>query len=177
MSANKQMPRIQRFYETPDGCAHFVTFSCHKRRRWLSLEQPKRIVLGILCAELRKQRGHCVGFVLMPNHVHILMVFEQAGRLSGFLKQWKQRTSHGILEFYSEDCPRYLERLDADHTVWLPRYYPFRIETEEKLHEKLVYMHENPVRAGLVEDACDWPWSSARYYRQGKPVGVPIRKC
>ena len=45
----------------------------------------------------------------------------------------------------------------------------------EKVWEKLTYMHENPVRAGLAAQACDWAFSSARYYEQGRSVGVPIR--
>ena len=47
--------------------------------------------------------------------------------------------------------------------------------SEEKVREKLTYMHENPVRAGLVAQPCDWAFSSARYYEQGRSVGVPIR--
>jgi putative transposase len=59
--------------------------------------------------------------------------------------------------------------------VWQRRYYDFNIFTEAKLDEKLEYMHMNPVRAGLVEKAIDWPWSSARFYLLGRPVGVPVR--
>jgi len=46
---------------------------------------------------------------------------------------------------------------------------------QEKVREKLTYMHENPMRAGLVPQPCDWAFSSARYYQQGRNVGVPIR--
>ena len=46
--------------------------------------------------------------------------------------------------------------------------------SDDKVREKLIYMHENPVRAGLVARPCDWPFSSARYYEQGRSVGVPI---
>ena len=55
-----------------------------------------------------------------------------------------------------------------------PKYYPFNLYTEKKALEKLDYMHKNPVTAGLVEQACDWQWSSARYYEQRKSVGVPL---
>ena len=43
-----------------------------------------------------------------------------------------------------------------------------------KVHEKLTYMHENPVRAGPVRHAVDWKWSSARWYELRQSVGVPI---
>jgi len=47
--------------------------------------------------------------------------------------------------------------------------------SEEKVREKLTYMDENPLRAGLAARPCDWPLSSASYYEQGRSVGVPIR--
>jgi hypothetical protein len=63
--------------------------------------------------------------------------------------------------------PIYHEELHA--------HYPFNLYGEEKVREKLTYMHQNPVRAGLVAQPCDWAFSSARYYEQGRSVGVPIR--
>ncbi len=58
--------------------------------------------------------------------------------------------------------------------VWQPKCYPFNLFSEKKALEKLAYMHSNPVRAGLVEHACQWRWSSARYYELGESVGVPL---
>ena len=57
----------------------------------------------------------------------------------------------------------------------MPKYYSFEIHERAKLEEKLRYLHENPVRAGLVDHRTDWQWSSARWYEWGMPVGVPIR--
>jgi putative transposase len=47
--------------------------------------------------------------------------------------------------------------------------------TSRKALEKLEYMHLNPVRAGLVSRATDWPWSSAPYYESGADVGIPLQ--
>jgi putative transposase len=65
--------------------------------------------------------------------------------------------------------------------IWLPepgelqRYMcGFHVYSQRKVEEKLQYMHENPVRAGLVEHAIDWRWSSARWYLCHRPVGVPL---
>ncbi len=58
--------------------------------------------------------------------------------------------------------------------VWQRKYYSFDIYNEVKLVEKLQYMHLNPVHAGLVEKTVDWKWSSARWYEQGKSVGVEL---
>jgi len=56
--------------------------------------------------------------------------------------------------------------------VWQAKYYPFNVFTVEKALEKLEYMHNNPVKAGLVKEACDWPWSSAGHFLKGK--GSPV---
>ena len=50
----------------------------------------------------------------------------------------------------------------------------FNLFTERKAEEKLSYVHQNPVRAGLVARPEDWRWSSAGYYATGRSVGVPV---
>ena len=67
-----------------------------------------------------------------------------------------------------------IEKMAADDPVWQAKYYGFNLFSEDKIVEKLTYMHQNPVRAGLVEQPCDWRWSSARWYEQRRTVGVPI---
>jgi putative transposase len=57
---------------------------------------------------------------------------------------------------------------------WQPRYYDFNVWHESKLTEKLDYVHQNPVRRGLVARPEDWKWSSAPHYSTGKECGVEI---
>jgi len=70
--------------------------------------------------------------------------------------------------------PDYTKSIDSKQPFWQPKYYPLNLYSQQKAQEKLDYMHLNPVRRGLVQQACDWRWSSACYYEQGKRVGVPI---
>jgi putative transposase len=65
---------------------HFITFSCYHRRRHLDHDQPKRILLGVLNEELVKWEARCVGFVVMPDHVHALIWFSKTGQLSRFMQ-------------------------------------------------------------------------------------------
>ena len=155
--------------------AHFVTFSCYRRRRLLDHDRAKKIVLGVLGSQLRKQQATCVGFVVMPNHVHAVVWFPVVGQLSHFMKQWKQRSSVQIKRVLHECLTGYAATVEPDEAFWQRKYYVFHLYSEEKMREKLDYMHANPVRAGLVERPCDWPWSSARYYQQRRSVGVPVR--
>jgi REP-associated tyrosine transposase len=154
--------------------AHFVTFSCDRRRRLLCLEQPKRIVLGVLSQEIRRQSAKCVGFVIMPDHVHAIVWFPAPGRLSVFMHEWKRFSSRLIREWYEAQKMNYFEVAPVCNRFWMPKYHSFEIYGRPKLEEKLDYMHLNPVRAGLVAHACGWAWSSARWYLEGKNVGVAL---
>ena len=154
--------------------AHFVTFSCDRRRRLLDHDQAKRILLGCLNAQLQHQNAKCVGFVVMPEHVHAVVWFPETGRLSRFMQSWKRVSSFQIRKWYSEFQPEYFQTADFGNRFWQPKYYSFEIYSTEKLEEKVNYMHLNPVRAGLVEKSVDYRWSSARWYEDRRTVGVPI---
>jgi putative transposase len=164
---------MRRIYDS-EGHAQFVTFSCYRRRRLLDDDQCKRIVIGTLGAELTKRDGVCIGFVIMPDHVHALVWFPQPDQLSQFMQAWKQRTSIQLRRVLKTQLSNYGDSIGAAEPIWQPKNYAFNVWSESKVHEKLTYMHENPVRAGLVERAVDWRWSSARWYADRRPVGLPI---
>ncbi|MBE7466614.1 MAG: transposase [Planctomycetes bacterium] len=157
------------------GGASFVTFSCYKRRRWLEHDQGKRILLGILAQELRLRDGLCIGFVVMPDHVHGLFWFQEPRRLSAFMQMWKRRSSVALKHLGTEKLVSWVREFPASDAVWPKRFYEFNVYSERKVYEKLEYMHYNPVRAGLVREPCAWPWSSARFWELGRSVGVPVR--
>jgi putative transposase len=163
----------RRIYDA-ERHAHFVTFSCYQRRRLLDCDRAKKVVLGVLNSQLTKQEGLCGGFVVMPDHVHALVWFPEENQLSHFMKQWKQRSSIQIKRLFATKLVQYAQTFDSTDPVWQARYYDFNVFSEHKLREKLEYMHQNPVRANLVAQPIDWPWSSARYYEQGRSVGVEV---
>ena len=154
--------------------AHYVTFSCYKRRRLLNPDVCKRIVIGRLGAQLAKQKGICCGFVVMLNHVHAVVWFPEEFQISLFMNKWKELSSRELRKTYERCFPRYIEKIDPEEPMWQARYYDFNIFTDRKLREKVEYMHNNPVRAGLVREPTDWPWSSARFWVLGKSVGIRL---
>lgn len=156
--------------------AHYVTFSVFRRRRLLDHDHPKRVLLGVLNEELQRHQASCIGFVVMPDHVHAIVWFATPGRLSRFMHGWKRKSSFHIRGWYRRKAPRYFEEFGEGDRFWQPKYYSFEIYGRSKLEEKLRYMHENPVRQGLVQRATDWKWSSARWYEWGRSVGVPIHR-
>lgn len=156
------------------GHAYFLTFSCFNRRRLLDDDSAKGIVVSVLSSQLSQREGKCLGFVVMPDHVHALVWFSVSDALGEFMKQWKRLTSFSIKKNMLENQEGYSKKMPTNDPVWQRRYYSFNVLTEDKIREKLNYMHYNPVKAGLVERAEQWQFSSARYYTHGKPVGVKI---
>ena len=154
--------------------AHFVTFSCYRRRRLMERDRPKQIVLEILASQLDRTQGRCLGFVIMPDHVHTVLWFSRPAQVSGFMKGWKQRSSFRIKKFLRSSTPKYVAKFDISDPVWQARYHAFNIYSDKMLLQKLQYMHGNPVKAGLAASPSNWAFSSARFYETGQSVGVPV---
>lgn len=143
------------------GVFHFLTFSCHRRLPLLGTGAAYRIFEAELEKVRRRYRFVVAGYVLMPEHVHLLVGEPDERSLSVSLQVLKQETSKklkppGMAQF------------------WQRRYYDFNVWSEGKRVEKLRYMHRNPVRRGLADKPEDWPWSSFRHYATGERGPVEI---
>jgi len=153
------MAKLVRYQQC--GCFHFVTFSCFRRQPLLAAP----MAYGVFERELEAVRvryGFVVaGYVLMPEHVHLLIGEPRRSLLSAALQVLKQQTS------------RKLKR-PGELQFWQRRYYDFNVHNEEKRVEKLRYMHRNPVKRGLIEKPEQWPWSSFRHYVTGEAGAVEI---
>jgi putative transposase len=116
----------------------------------------------------------------MPDHVHAVLWFRDDKDLPEVMQIWKRLSAHYLKEFYSKtrsDLLVYLKHTRNDEEIvsfWQRRYYDFNLFSEAKFLEKLNYMHNNPVKKGLVKQPEAYPWGSARWYSQGKSVGVRI---
>ncbi len=143
--------------------AHFLTFSVDHRRRLLDHDQPKRILLGILNDQLQRRQATCVGFVVMPDHVHAIVWVPERGQLSHFVHEWKGRCSRRIPAGYREGIAAYSREVPLGDRFSKPKYDSFAIYSRKKREEKLNDMHANPARAGLVKRPVDWWWSSTRW--------------
>jgi putative transposase len=154
------MPKRLVRYQTC-GAFHFLTFSCYRRQPMLG----NGLACDVFERELEAVRGRnglvVAGYVLMPEHVHLLTGDPMTASLSVALQVLKQQTSKK-LKTRGED--RFRQR----------RCYEFNVYSESKRVEKLRYMHRNPVVRGLVEKPEDWPWSSFRHYAMGEIGTVEI---
>lgn len=133
---------------------HFLTFSCYRRKPLLD-STPAYEYFELQLETVRQQYRFVVaGYVLMPEHVHMLVSEPQAAALSLAIQVLKQQTSRRLNK-------------RGEVRLWQRRYYDFNVWSEEKAREKVHYMHRNPVRRGLVAKPEDWPWSSFLHYATG----------
>jgi putative transposase len=165
------------------GQSHFVTFCCYHRRPLFTTDASRRIFESALERVRRSFRLHVYGYVVMPEHVHLLLSEPQSEGgplkpgvgLSGdvhWLSQTQQHTLADALKSLKQGVSRRLIG-DAEH-FWQKRYYDFNIRNYPQFVEKLRYIHRNPVKAGLCERPEDWEWSSFRHYATGCEGRVEI---
>ena len=151
---------LKRFQEA--RCLHFVTFSCYHRTDLLATPSARDIFEQTLERVRRWYGFYVCAYVVMPEHVHLLVSEPERARLSVALQMLKQNVAHQ------------LHHLTNDGPFWQARYYDFNVWTEAKRIEKLRYIHRNPVKRGLVQSPEDWPWSSFRHYVSGVEGVVEI---
>jgi putative transposase len=109
----------------------------------------------------QKYRFTVVGYVVMPEHVHLLVSEPEVKDLSVVMQVLKQRVSTKLLE-------------PGRTAFWQARFYDFNVWTAKKEAEKLKYIHRNPVVRGLVTSPELWAWSSFRFYSHGEGGVVKV---
>ncbi len=158
--------RLHRYYGA--GYSHFITTSCYRRLPLLGSPRNRDLFLHVL--EQVRHRYHfvVVGYVVMPEHVHLLIGEPQRGDPSVVMKALKQGFARRLLARLHRT--RDLNQLSLWQApvergrIWQPRFYDFVVFSEHKRVEKLRYMHRNPVKRGLVLEPQQWAWSSFRHY-------------
>ena len=151
---------LKRFQQA--HCSHFITFSCYRRASLLATPEARRTFEHTL-ERVRQWYGiYVTGYVVMLEHVHLLISEPERGQLSVAIQMLKQNTA------------RQLRKLAGSSSFWQARYYDFNVWSERKQVEKLRYIHRNPVKRRLVERPEDWEWSSFRHYVSGVAGVVEI---
>ncbi|MGI5837673.1 MAG: REP-associated tyrosine transposase [Chloroflexota bacterium] len=107
-------------------------------------------------------RYHLITWVVMPNHVHVLIEVLQGTSLSKIVQSWKSYTSKVANKL-----------LGREGRLWQPDYFDRVIRDERHLLAAIRYIHDNPVKAGLVCEAEKWPFSSARRWWGDEAGGPP----
>ena len=151
------MPTGLRRYQQ-SGDLHAINFNCFRKRSILDTAEARDTFLKILEETRQKYHFEVVGYVVMPTHVHLLVSEPESHPLSTAIQVLKQRFS----------------RTRIETEVWEPRYYDFNVYSQKKRAEKLGYIHDNPINAGVASTYADWPWSSYNAYAGLDPGPVKV---
>jgi putative transposase len=134
--------RLKRFHESHQ--THFITFTCYRRKRLLDSAEGKSM-FELALERVRQDYRLCVyGYVVMPEHVHLLLSEPERSHLSQAVKALKQAVSRRLI--------------GEAEAFWQKRYYDHNVRNYESFVGKLRYIHRNPVKRGLCARPEDWEW-------------------
>lgn len=152
---------------------HFITCSCYRRLPLLATARKRDLFLTVLDEVRARYDFSLLGCVVMPEHIHLLISEPKLGTPSTVMQVLKQRVSrllrrkvrrHNLNQWALwQNAPAKKLR-----SFWQRRFYDFNVWSKKKHIEKLLYMHMNPVKRGLVPVPPLWRWSSYRFYQSGE---------
>jgi putative transposase len=165
------MPNLRHF--DGHGDVRFVTFTCFRRHKYLTTEIARNTMLEAL-TYLRTQRDiHIFGWILMPDHVHLVLHPPNTVRLGKAIGELKRWTSRQILHRLPSTL-QVVFRINGQSAVWQRRCYDYNCRTVESVIEKIEYCHKNPVRSGFVTTPDQWVWSSYNWYQGSGKIVLEI---
>ena len=144
------MPQnLQRYQQTREG--HLITFSCYRRLPWLRTARARDVFLRVLEKTRRRFDFVVMGYVVMPEHVHLLVSELRRGQVSAAIQALKQNSSRELQRraWRRNGAQAELFREEATaERFWQRRYYDFNVRTAKKRIEKR--MHQ--IFASLTPD-------------------------
>jgi putative transposase len=153
------MPHGLRRFQRAEAL-HFITFSCFHRLPYLASADAKDVAEAMLEEVRARHQARIYAYVLMPEHIHLLVNEPPVILLAQFVKVFKQAMSRELKGMHGQ--------------FWLPRYFDANINGEDERAEVVQYIHRNPVKRGLVSRPEDYRWSSYGHYASGERGVVEI---
>jgi putative transposase len=171
-------------HEQHSNSIYFITFTCYK---WLPLFQVTNAYDTVYkwFDHLNSNNIHVVGYVIMPNHVHVLLYFPKMEKslntLVGNAKRFmayeiinrlEKSKKEAVLERLYSGVKKTEKKKGQIHKVFEDSFDAKECHTEKFIFQKLQYMHLNPVskKWNLVNDFIDYQYSSAAFYEAGVRV-------
>lgn len=174
--------KTRKCFDIP-GHAHELTFSTYRRMRVFN--DPACAQLFLQSVEnARVRHGFKLwAYVVMPEHVHLLICPKDESLICNLLRAIKQPASTRMLNHLKSSNPSLYGRLQvtnkrggSERRFWQAGGgYDRNVFTGDAIEAMVHYIHQNPVRRALVEDPGDWPWSSfGAYYGDSAPIPVDV---
>lgn len=147
-----------RHYDIP-GHAHGLTFSCFQRENLLNDDRIRLMFLEQLASIRTKTRFQIGAYVLMPNHIHLIVrSTNDSYSIAAFLHNLKFPVGYRakmMLRHNDVDVERFWQAGPG---------FDENLTDVSRIAQLTEYIHNNPIRAGLVSDSTGWRWSSARFW-------------
>ncbi len=168
-----------------DGAARFVTFSCQHRLPLFSNPRIALVFVDAMVAVRRRFRMRLFAWVVMPEHIHMLVRPSDGDELGPALRSMKMSVSKRVIARWVDMNATILDRIDDGRGR--PRFWQKGggfdrvVRSNEEFCREVHYVHRNPAERGLVDRPQDWKWSSVRWWmgmRDGEvecdpPAGRP----
>ncbi len=147
----------------------FITNTCFNRKHLLLDDECFKTILDNFRFYNETYKARLMAYVLLVNHIHFVIYFEEENRLSDYMRDFKKFTSRTIRDHLLKNhtdlaTSIVYEKRHQFFKIWDDRYDDVIICTREVCETKINYIHENPVKAGLVQNPEDYRYSSATFY-------------
>ena len=146
----------------------FVTTTVFQWKPILTQEGVTEVIVDELHKMISLFQVSIISYVIMPSHLHLLLGFKNIENLSTCIQTFKSISSRRIKALQLKELE------ENDFKSWQPRFDDLIVVSEEQFKVKIEYIHNNPVKAGLVQRAEDWPYSSAVDWLATRKGLVPI---
>lgn len=153
------MPRRPRVLI--DGGYYHILTRGNDRRKVFRYKQDYNYFLKIIKGYLAKFQVNILHYCLMPNHIHLLIQAQKGKDLPKFMQ--------AVLQVYAS---YFRKKYNSVGFVFQNRYKSYLIEKESYLFECARYIERNPVRAKIVSNLLDYPWSSFSFYTKRIDRGI-----
>jgi putative transposase len=160
--------------------ARFITFTTYRRIRLLELEPAMGLVAKHISFLREKEHIKVHGYVIMPEHVHLVVTPPNELELGLEIGKMKARSAHEILSIWRAHGLPIPKRLNLNHeytgesAFWQRRCYDHNCRTPQVVREKINYCHMNPVKQKLASSPEEWIYSSYNWYIGKTDVPVQI---
>ena len=153
------MPRLHRLVHS--GRVFFITTNLQRGKPRFTPEE-RNLISQQISAICRRAQCRLCGFVVMPDHMHLLLLPSPGRRISPLVQELKISTSRKVNAHRG-----------ARGQIWQKGFFDRFMRTPKEFRKTLAYIHQNPVRKGLVDDPTSWRWSSALGYA-GRECIIPV---
>lgn len=152
---------------------HFFTATNLEWKKLLAQDKYKDVIIESMRFLVKDKRVIIYGFVIMDNHIHLIWQLQAGRKREDVQRDFLKYTAQQIKKEMLANDPLQIEEFfvnakDRKYQIWERNPLSIEIWSEKVFLEKLKYIHENPVRAGICKWPDDYKYSSALFYKFGK---------